>query len=251
MKHIDLNADVGERNGPDGLRDDAAILDAVSSANVACGFHAGDAQTMRATCEAAVARGVRIGAHVGYDDRAGFGRRDLDVPPQRLRDETVYQLGALAAAAHAAGGRLAYLKPHGALYGRCASDPAAAAAVADAVETVDPPLAILGPPRSQLLAAAASRGLLHTAEGFADRGYLADGRLVPRTEPGSLLDAPAALAQAEQIVCTGQATAGDGSVLALTVGSLCVHSDTPGAATLAKALRQRLEHIGIELRAFA
>lgn len=251
MKHIDLNADVGERPGADGLRDDALILDQVTSANVACGFHAGDAATMRALCDAAVVRGVRIGAHVGYDDRPGFGRRDLDVRPQRLRDETIYQLGALTACARAAGGRLTYLKPHGALYTRCARDPAAAAAVVDAADTVDPPLAILGPPASHLLAAAATRGLPTTAEGFADRGYLPDGRLVPRTDPGSLLDAQQALAQAEQIARAGQATAADGSQLALRVGSLCVHSDTPGAAELARALRRRFEHVGIELRPFS
>ncbi|MGI8803752.1 MAG: LamB/YcsF family protein, partial [Solirubrobacteraceae bacterium] len=134
---MDLNADVGERSGAGSLDDDAAILDAVTSANVACGFHAGDAQTMRAICEAAVARGVSIGAHIGYDDRPGFGRRPLDVEPARLRDEAIYQLGALAACAAAAGGRLAYVKPHGALYSRCAHDRPAAAAIAAAAAALD------------------------------------------------------------------------------------------------------------------
>ncbi len=250
MPLIDLNADVGERTGPESLDDDAAILDAVTSANVACGFHAGDPQTMRAVCQAAVVRGVRIGAHVGYDDRPGFGRRDLDVPPDRLRDETLYQLGALAACAAATGGRLAYVKPHGALYARCAADRPAATALVAAAAALDPPLAVLGPPGSALLAAAAAAGLAPAAEGFADRAYLADGRLVPRGQPGSVLAAPAALDQAEQIACSHSAQAADGHRLTLDVASLCLHSDTPGAAGLARALRERLERAGVEIRPF-
>jgi UPF0271 protein len=251
MPRIDLNADVAERTGVDGLADDIAILAAVTSANVACGFHAGDAATMRAICDAAVARDVRIGAHVGYDDRPGFGRRELGVEPLRLRDETIYQLGALAACAAAAGGRLAYVKPHGALYTRCVADRPAAAAVAGAAAAVGLELAMLGPPGSELLAAAAAAGLATTAEGFADRAYLADGRLVPRGQPGSVLGGPQALAQAERIAGSGQAIAADGSAIAVVVGSLCVHSDTPGAAALAGRLRRRLEHGGVEVRPFA
>jgi UPF0271 protein len=251
MTSIDLNADVGERIGRDALDDDAAILDAVTSANVACGFHAGDAATMRAICEAAVARGVSIGGHVGYDDRPGFGRRDLDVPPARLRDETIYQLGALSATARAAGGRLAYVKPHGALYARCAADEQVAAAIVEGAAAVDPGLAVLGPPGSRLLAAATARGLAPAAEGFADRAYLADGRLMARSEPGSVLDPDAALDQAERIARTREATAADGSPVPLAVASLCLHSDTPGAAALARALRDRLERAGIDIGPFA
>jgi UPF0271 protein len=248
---MDLNADVGERTGADGLADDLAILDAVTSANVACGFHAGDAPTMRAICEAAVARGVRIGAHVGYDDRPGFGRRELDIPPPRLRDETIYQLGALAACATAAGGRLVYVKPHGALYSRCVADRAAADAVVEAATTLGLGLAILGPPGSELLAAAVARDSAHTAEGFADRAYQGDGRLVPRTEPGSVLAADAALAQAVGLARDGRVVTAAGGPLALSVGSLCVHSDTPGAAGLARRVRRRLEQAGVEVGPFA
>jgi UPF0271 protein len=251
MPRIDLNADVGERTGADGLADDIAILGAVTSANVACGFHAGDAATMRAICDAAVARDVRIGAHVGYDDRPGFGRRELDVEPQRLRDEAIYQLGALAACATAAGGRLSYVKPHGALYTRCVADRPAADAIAAAVAAIELDLALLGPPGSELLAAATARGLASIAEGFADRAYLPDGRLVPRSEPGSVLDASHALAQAERIALAGEAITGDGGVIRVVVGSLCVHSDTPAAAALAGRLRQRLADAGVDVRPFA
>ncbi len=251
MPRIDLNADVAERIGAEGLADDIAILGAVTSANIACGFHAGDAATMRALCEAAVARDVRIGAHVGYDDRAGFGRRELDVAPQRLGDETLYQLGALAACAAAAGGQLAYVKPHGALYTRCVTDRPAADAVAAAAAAMELDLTLLGPPGSELLAAARAAGLATAAEGFADRAYTADGALVPRSRPGSVLDASQALAQAERIAGAGEAIATDGSVIAVIVGSLCVHSDTPDAARLADRLRRSLERAGIDVRPFA
>jgi UPF0271 protein len=251
MPQIDLNADLGEGAGADALAGDEAILESVSSANVACGFHAGDAATMRAVCAAAVARGVSIGAHVGYDDRPGFGRRELDVDADLLRDETVYQLGALAACAAVAGGRVAYVKPHGALYSRCIADPAAAAAIAAAAAAVDRRLALLGPPGSELLAAAAASGLEPVAEGFADRAYRSDGRLVARTEPGSLLGRAAAVAQAEEIATGRAVVAADGRRISLTVASLCLHSDTPGAAELARALRARLEALGIQIRAFA
>ncbi len=251
MPQIDLNADLGEGAGADARATDEAILDAVSSANVACGFHAGDASTMRAVCAAAVARGVSIGAHVGYDDRPGFGRRELDVDPDRLRDETVYQLGALSACAAVAGGRVAYVKPHGALYSRCIADPRAAAAVADGAAAVDSRLAVLGPPDSALLAAAAARGLEPVAEGFADRAYLPDRRLLARDQPGSLLALAEAVAQAQEIATHQAVLADDGQRISLAVASLCLHSDTPGAAELARALRARLEALGFEIRAFA
>ncbi|MEA2354649.1 MAG: 5-oxoprolinase (ATP-hydrolyzing) subunit [Solirubrobacteraceae bacterium] len=250
MAVIDLNADVGER-GPESLADDLAILDAVTSANVACGFHAGDPDTMRAVCAGAVARDVRIGAHVGYDDRPSFGRVDRDVAPDRLRAETATQLDVLAAAAAAVGGRVSYVKPHGALYSRAAADRPTAEAIVDAAAAFDPGLAILGPPDSRLLEAAAARGLTGAAEGFADRAYLADGRLVPRTQDGSVLTPTGAVAQAEEIACAHRATAADGTPVALDVASLCLHSDTPGAAGLARALRARLERAGVEIRAFA
>jgi UPF0271 protein len=247
---IDLNADVGERTGGGGRAEDEAILGCVTSASVACGFHAGDAHIMRAVCEAAVARGVRIGVHVGYDDRPGFGRRELGARPGRLRDEAIYQIGALTACAAAAGGRVVYLKPHGALYARCAADPDAAAAIVEAA-ALGGGLALLGPPGSELLAAAAARGLPRAAEGFADRAYRADGGLVARSEPGSVLSPPQALDQAAGIARDEQVPCVDGSVIPLRVDSLCLHSDTPGAGGLARALRARLEAAGVEIRPFA
>lgn len=247
---IDLNADVGEREGAEAIAEDLSILAAISSANVACGFHAGDARTMRAICEEAVARRVRIGAHIGYADRTGFGRRDRDLDPATVRDQALYQLGALSAIAAAAGGLVTYVKPHGALYNRCAVDVTQATSVVDAIVAFDTSLALLGPPRSALLKVAESRGVRTVTEGFADRAYLPDGRLMPRSRPGSVLDPRAALAQASQIVAQQTVTACDGAAVAQHVRSLCLHSDTRGAAELAGALRSGLLRAGFEISAF-
>lgn len=247
---IDLNADVGEREGAEWIAEDLTILAGISSANVACGFHAGDARTMRAICDEAVARHVRIGAHISYADRAGFGRRDRNVDPASLRDQSLYQLGALSAIAAAAGGLVTYVKPHGALYNRCAVDVTQATAVTDAIIAFDSSLALLGPPRSALLEVAASYGIRTVTEGFADRAYLPDRRLMPRDRPGSVLDPRSALAQASQIVVQQTVTASDGRPVALHVRSLCLHSDTPGAAELARALRSGLLRAGVEISAF-
>jgi UPF0271 protein len=236
---IDLNADVGERPGAEGVAEDAEIIAAVSSANVACGFHAGDAQTMREVCEIAVAKRKRIGAHVSHLDREGFGRRDLDVEPDLLRDHVMQQIRALQIVARAAGGDVGYVKPHGALYNRAAIDRVYAEAVASAIASVDSGLKLLGPPGSQLLAAAVAHGLQAFAEGFPDRGYEADGTLVPRSEPGALLDRAAAIDQAQRLATEGACR------------SLCIHSDTPGAAELAIAIRNRLIGAGFEIRPFA
>jgi len=221
---VDLNADVGE-----GSDADEELLETVTSANVACGFHAGDARTMRAACDAAAAAGVTIGAHVSYRDRESFGRRELDVDTSTIRDETAEQIEALQAAS---GGRVAYVKPHGALYHRASVDDACAAAIVAA----SAPLAVLGFPGSRLLERARAAGLAAVEEGFADRGYAMDGTLLPRSAAGALLDAAAAAAQAV--------------ALASQVRSLCVHSDTPGAAVLAARVRAALEQAGIELRPF-
>ena len=210
----------------------------------------GDARTMRAICDLAVARDVRIGAHISYADRAGFGRRAQDVEPATLRDQSLYQLGALSAIAAAAGGLVTYVKPHGALYNRCAVDVTQAAAVVEAIIAFDTSLALLGPPRSALLGVADSRGIRTVTEGFADRAYLPDGRLMPRDRPGSVLDPRAALAQASQIVARQTVTACDGSAVPLHVRSLCLHSDTPGAAELAATLRAGLLGAGAEISAF-
>jgi 5-oxoprolinase (ATP-hydrolysing) subunit A len=237
---IDLNADVGERPGAEGIAADSEIIGAFSSLNVACGFHAGDAATMRAVCAEAVLRHKRIGAHVSYMDREGFGRRDLEVDPQTLRQQIVQQIAALRIEAGLEHGRVGYVKPHGALYNRAAVDPVYAEAVVSAVAAVDRHLKLLAPPDSELLRAAAAHGIEGVAEGFADRAYRADGALVPRSEPGAVLtDAGAVVAQAEQLAGSGR------------FGSLCLHSDTPGAAELAVAVRNRLIGAGFEIRPFS
>jgi len=235
---IDLNADVGERPGVEGAAADVAIVAAVSSANVACGFHAGDAATMRAVCAEAVLRHKRIGAHVSYLDREGFGRRDLEVDPQTLRQQVVQQIAALRSMAGLEHGQVGYVKPHGALYNRAAVDGVYADAIVSAIATVDRQLKLLGPPDSELLRAAAAHGIEGVAEGFADRAYGPDGTLVPRSEPGSVLTLEQALDQAVRLA--GEAR----------FRSLCIHSDTPGAADLAIAIRNHLIGAGFEIRPF-
>ncbi|GHF15228.1 UPF0271 protein [Amycolatopsis deserti] len=249
---IDLNCDVGEGFGAWRIADDEALLDVVTGANVACGFHAGDPSTMRHVCEAAVKRGVTIGAHVGYRDLAGFGRRFLDVDPVELIDEILYQLGALDALAGASGGEIAYVKPHGALYNAIATHEKQAGAVAEAVWQYDPTLPVLGQPGSRWLARAAEAGLTTIAEAFADRGYSPDGRLLPRREPGAVLtDADEVARRCVRLVRDGEVVAVDGTVIPLQAGSLCVHSDTPGAVELATAARSALVSAGVEVRSFA
>ena len=251
---IDLNADLGEHPGADGIDADARILEGVSSANVACGFHAGDGATMRAICELAVRRHKRIGAHVSYLDRAGFGRRVLDVTAETLREHILQQIRALEAQAGLAGGAVTYVKAHGALYNRAAVDRTTAnvvaTAVADASASLDRPLKLLCPPDSKLIRAAAEHGVDGIAEGFADRGYQADGTLTPRSEPGSVLTPDATVAQAKLIATERRVVALDGTALSLEVRSLCLHSDTPGAAELAVRLRNALIGAGCEVRAF-
>jgi 5-oxoprolinase (ATP-hydrolysing) subunit A len=245
---IDLNADVGER--VEARDDDAKILSTVTSASVACGFHAGDPALMADICGQAVAEGVRIGAHISYFDRRHFGRRELDLSTARLTGETTYQLGALAAVAEWVGGRVSYVKPHGALYWRCSRDPEQAGAVVDAILSVDPGLALLVPPGSTLGEIAGERGVVTVEEGFADRRYLPDGGLAPRRDHDSVLGESEAIAQGLRIATEGLVTATDGTRLPLPVRSLCVHSDTPGAVTLVTALRAALDR-AVEVRAFA
>jgi UPF0271 protein len=230
---IDLNADVGE-----GMPTDSQLLELVTSASIACGFHAGDSATMRALCGEAVERDVSIGAHVGYGDRKGFGRRPLDVPPETIETDTAEQIALLQEIAGAEGGRVRYVKLHGALYERANIDADCAAAVVRAVERHGRP-AVLAFPRSELIQQAAAAGLATAAEGFADRGYTPEGRLIPRSEPGAILDETDAVAQALRL-------AQDDSI-----GSLCVHGDTPGAVDLARRIAQLLRGAGIERRAFA
>jgi UPF0271 protein len=232
MPVLDLNADLGE-----GFDDDP-LLALVTSASVACGFHAGDGATMRRVAGRAAALGVAVGAHVSYRDREGFGRRALDVAPGRLAADVAEQLAALAEACEEAGTRVRYVKPHGALYAAATADRDVAAAIAGAVRA-HAALPVLGLPGSALLAAAADAGLPAVTEAFPDRGYAADGTLVPRDEAGALVADPA------EIAARAVALAGTG------IASMCVHGDSPGAVDAARRVRAALSAAGFELRPFA
>ena len=248
---IDLNADLGEGFGRWRLTADEALLESVTSANVACGFHAGDPVTMRRVCELAAGRGVRIGAQVSYRDLAGFGRRAMDVPADELAAEVAYQIGALEVFARAAGCVVAYVKPHGALYNRTVRDAGQAAAVVEGVRLAGG-LPVLGLPGSRLLAAAAEAGLPTVAEAFADRAYTAAGTLVPRAEPGAVIgEGDAVVARSVAIARDGRVAALTGESVVVEARSLCVHGDTPGAARLAVRVRQSLEAAGLRVEAFA
>ncbi|RLU82316.1 hypothetical protein CTZ27_30710 [Streptomyces griseocarneus] len=248
---LDLNADLGEGFGRWRLTDDDALLSVVTSANVACGFHAGDPSTMRRVCELAAERGVRIGAQVSYHDLAGFGRRAMDVPPDELADEITYQIGALRAFAQAAGSDVGYVKPHGALYNRTVTDAEQAAAVAAGVRRAGGALPVLGLPGSRLHEAAERAGLPVVTEAFADRAYTAAGTLVPRRTPGAVvLDPEAVVARSVRMARTGTVTALTGEEVAVRARSLCLHGDTPGAAELAGRVRAALEGAGVRVVAF-
>jgi UPF0271 protein len=249
---VDLNSDLGEGYGRWALGDDAALLEVVTSANVACGFHAGDPATIDRTVRTAVERGVAVGAQVSYPDLVGFGRREIDVPPGDLTADVLYQLGALEAFARAAGSGVRYVKPHGALYNRIARDPVQAAAVVEAVRRYDPALPLLTLPGSAAMAAAAEAGVATVAEGFADRAYTAEGRLVSRREEGAVLHDPGQVAARAVVMATeGRVGTVDGGEVAVEVRSLCVHGDTQGAVELARAVRAALEAAGVVLEAFA
>ena len=249
---MDLNSDLGEGYGRWALGDDAALLEVVTSANVACGFHAGDPATIDRTVRAAVERGVAVGAQVSYPDLVGFGRREIDVPPDELTADVLYQLGALEAFAKAAGSRVRYVKPHGALYNRIARDPVQAAAVVEAIRRYDPALPLLTLPGSVAMEAAGEAGIPSVGEGFADRAYTAEGRLVSRREPGAVLHDPQQVAaRAVVMAIEHRVEAAGGEQVAVEVRSLCVHGDTPGAVDLARAVRTALEHVGVTLEAFA
>lgn len=249
---MDLNADLGEGFGSWAMGDDSALLDVVTSANVACGFHAGDPSIMRRVTGEAVERGVAIGAHVGYADKAGFGRRFVDIEPAALRDEVVYQIGALDAFARIAGDKVRYVKPHGALYNTIGSHEEQAAAVVGAVADYDKTLPVLGLPGSAWLRLATDAGLTVVHEAFADRAYTAEGTLVSRRLDGSVLH------DADEIAarCTAMATGrpiqdNAGGSLTLSPASICVHGDTPGAVDIARRVRAAVEGAGVTLRPFA
>jgi 5-oxoprolinase (ATP-hydrolysing) subunit A len=248
---MDLNADLGESFGVWRLGDDDAMLDVVTSANVACGFHAGDATTLARTCCAAAERGVRIGAQVSYHDLAGFGRRFIDATPEDLRADVIYQIGALQALAHAAGSTVSYVKPHGALYNTIVSNHGQARAVAEAVHAVDPGMPVLGLSGSAFFAAAHEVGLRTVPEAFADRAYRSDGQLVSRRLPNAVLHDVAEIAdRVASMVTAGRVAAADGSMIPVTVESVCVHGDSPGAVQIAHAVRDRLLADGVELKPF-
>ena len=236
---IDLNADVGESFGRWQLGDDAALLPHLTSANVACGFHAGDPRTIRETVRGCVSLGVVIGAQVSYPDLVGFGRRVMHVGAEDLAADVLYQLGALDGLARTEGGEVAYVKAHGALYLRTLDDEAQAGALASAVAAWGRDLPVLTTAGGALAEAAAAAGLRVVSEGFADRAYGDDGRIVPRSQPGAVLDDPAtAAAQAERLAASG------------SYESLCVHGDTPGAAAMAAAVRRRLLDAGYDIVSF-
>jgi UPF0271 protein len=249
--HIDLNSDLGEGFGVWRLGDDAALLQIVTSANAACGFHAGDPVIMRAVATGAAEHGVAVGAQVSYRDLAGFGRRRMDVAPAELTDDVLYQLGALDAFCRVAGTRVRYVKPHGALYNTCVVDEGQACAVVRAVTDYDPSLPVLGLPGSALLRAAEDAGLRAVPEGFADRGYTPAGHLVPRGEEDALVtDAAAVVERAVRMARDGEVVAVDGGTLPMQVDSLCVHGDTPGAVDLARRVHDALTAAGIDVRPF-
>jgi len=248
---IDLNADLGEGFGAWRLGDDDALLTIVTSANIACGYHAGDPLTLRRCCAGAVAHGVAIGAQVSYRDLAGFGRREMDVPPDELTAEVLYQLAALDGIARAEGGRVRYVKPHGALYNRIARDPVQAGAVAAAVAAYDQSLPVLTLPGSAAAEAAVGAGLPVATEAFADRAYTRDGTLVSRREPGSVLTNPDDVAERALVMVTrGTVMSADGHRVPVRAESICVHGDTPGAVKLARAVRTALETAGVRLAPF-
>ena len=249
---LDLNSDLGESFGRWVLGDDEAMLGLVTSANVACGFHAGDPTTLRRTCRQAAEAGVVVGAQVGYRDLAGFGRRFLDATPGELADDVVYQIGALDGMCRVAGTAVRYVKPHGALYNAIVHHEQQAAAVVAAVRDYSAELPVLGLPGSAFLRAAEEAGLRAVPEFFVDRGYTPDGTLVPRREEGAVLHDPEEVTERVlRLVGDGVVRAVDGSDVAVSAASACVHGDSPGAVDMARAVRAGLERAGVTLRAFA
>lgn len=253
MSHtIDLNADLGEGFGIWTAGDDDRLLEIVTSANVACGFHAGDPTIMRNVCAKAAGADVTIGAHVGYRDPIGFGRRDIAVSPRDLRNETVYQVAALDAMAAAENSQVRYVKPHGALYHRVGQSDAAALAVVQAILDYNPDLEVLGAPGSAIARQCAEHGLRFRNEGFADRRYLDDGSLAPRSIEGAVLATPeAAAAQALTIARHQQVRSTTGETVAVPADSICVHGDTTHAVDTARQVRTSLAAAGITVQAFA
>ena len=248
---MDLNSDLGESFGAWTMGDDAAMLDIVSSANVACGFHAGDAAGILSTLKAAKARNVVVGAHVAYRDLAGFGRRNMDVASSDLVADVIYQIGALQGLAQAAGTSVKYVKPHGALYNTIAQDKRQAMDVITAMKAIDPSLVLMALAGAPLIGWARDAGLTVVAEAFADRGYTPQGALVSRREAGAVLHDEQLIAQRMlTLVREGVIEAVDGSMVRVEADSICVHGDSPGAVAIARNIRQRFEQEGVQIASF-
>ncbi|MCL4747890.1 MAG: LamB/YcsF family protein [Burkholderiaceae bacterium] len=248
MPRIDLNCDMGESFGAWSMGNDRDVLEHVDSANIACGFHAGDAGTMRRTVEAAHARGVSIGAHPGFPDLGGFGRRPMALGPDEVYDDVLYQVGALAGIARAQGARLAHVKAHGALYNMAAKDAALADAIASAVRDFDGSLILYGLAGSELIGAAARAGIRAASEVFADRSYQDDGTLTPRKQPGAMIeDVEQAIVQVRRMVLEGVVRSIAGKDVAVRADTLCIHGDQPGAVAFAKRIREELAREGVAL----
>jgi UPF0271 protein len=253
---VSLNSDIGEGYGAWAIADDEALLGLITDANVACGFHAGDPDILRRTCDTAAASGVGVGAQVGFDDLRGFGRRFIQVPKKSLVNDVLFQLGALSGMAAVAGTRVSYVKPHGALYHAATQHDDYAGAVVEAVleyaAAGQGELSLLCQPATRLAARAEAAGITVVAEGFLDRSYTADGLLVPRSEPGAVItDLDEVCRRAVRMVQQGTVEASDGTEVAMRVASLCVHSDSPGAVEVARAVRTALEQAGVELRSLS
>lgn len=251
MACIDLNSDLGESFGPWTMGDDVAMLSIVTSANIACGFHAGDPAGILSVLKEAAQRGGSVGAHVGYRDLVGFGRRNMDPSSDELIGDTIYQIGALQGLAKAAGTAVRYVKPHGALYNTIAQDPRQAADVITAIKAVDPSLVLMALSGAPIVAQARAAGLTVVCEAFADRAYNADGSLVSRRLPGSVIHDPAQIAaRMLRLVTKGRITAIDGTEIALEAQSICVHGDTATAVAIAGEIRATLVSNGVGLKSF-
>ncbi|MGE5244871.1 MAG: LamB/YcsF family protein [Betaproteobacteria bacterium] len=247
---IDINSDMGESFGAYTIGHDAGLMKAITSANVAAGFHAGDPSVLRGTIRMAKAHGVAVGAHPGFPDLVGFGRRELNVTPREAEDLVLYQVAAVAGVAAAEGVRLQHVKPHGALFNMAVRNPELSAAIARAVAAFDRGLILFGLPGSEILAAGKTAGLRVAAEVFADRAYEPDGSLVSRRKPGAVIHDPeAVVARAVRMAKERTVVAADGSIVSLDAETICVHGDTPGSDDLAARIRHGLEAAGVTVKA--
>jgi 5-oxoprolinase (ATP-hydrolysing) subunit A len=252
MKTLDLNCDMGEGFGAWKMGDDAALLDLVTSANIACGFHAGDPGTIHRTVEFALRKGVAVGAHPSLPDLQGFGRRRMSVSAEEAYDMVLYQIGALAGFAHACGGKLAHVKPHGALYNMAAKDTLLAQAIARAVKDFDPRLVLFGLAGSELVRAGTQAGLKTASEVFSDRTYQADGSLTPRAQPNAIIhDVETSIAQVKRMIDEGKVKSIGGEDVAVRADTLCIHGDEPNAVQFALRIRQALDAGGVRVAAIS